>query len=97
MVLNTHKGTTFKTGREGRNVFVAKVYKTQIIVLIEATNKLFGTFLLQLEEELLIIIFYLNDKEAKRTNNDLRNITQKTKDRATRTSLKSKAVKKAIT
>ena len=56
MVLNTHKGTTFKTGREGRNVFVAKVYKTQIIVLIEATNKLFGTFLLQFEEELLIFM-----------------------------------------
>ena len=51
MVLNTHKGTTFNWG-EGRNVFVAKVYKTQIIALIEATNKLIGTFLLQFEEKL---------------------------------------------
>ena len=52
MVLTTHKGTTFNWG--GANVFVAKVYKAQIIALIEAKNKLIGTFLLQFEEELQI-------------------------------------------
>jgi hypothetical protein len=55
MVLNTHKGTTFNW-EGGAQRFCRKVYKTQIIVLIEATNKLFGTFLLQFEEELLIFM-----------------------------------------
>ena len=55
MVLNTHKAITFNWG-EGHNVFVAKVYKTQIIAQIEATNKLIGTFLLQFEEKLLIFM-----------------------------------------